>query len=357
MLKYEVKVYDRLGNFKSQINPKNIVGDIAYSDEIDGGQSNLTLSIIWNWEDYKYSDIVEIREVSDEYRTIKWVYTGVVNSLSIVEFENEDQIEIELLGIFTILNNIEFSYGWSKKVTMNGTAGQIMKYIIDSHQTEYTTLSGDTQVLDWYPIRYTSTSIDTSGASLSIKFDADSCLDALKKCAENSGMHWHIGCDGVVYYGETAWDKRLTFQREIIAISKTLSGNDMKNKITFINGYTYIDVNWDPQEGKQTTIYQDATSISSFGIHEDTVEDTTVRSISAWWVKANAMISENNSEKDETVITVKRPIVISPNMHITTQNTKIPIENKRVERIEWRRDTVSIYLGSYLSFWREITWK
>lgn len=357
MLKYEVKVYDRLWNFKKQINPKNIVGDITYTDEIDGWQSNLTLSIIWNWEDYKYSDIIEIREVSDEYRTIKGVYTWVINSLSIVEFENEDQISIELLGIFTIMNNMEFSYWGQKTVTINWTAWQIMKYIIDSHQASYTSISSDTQILDSHPIRYTASSIDTSWTSLSLKFDSNSCLEALKKCAENSWMHWYIGCDWVVYFWTTAWEKRLTFQREIIAISKTLSGNDIKNRITFVTWYTYIDSFGNPQEWKASTVYDDPVSINIFGIHEGTIEDTSIRSVSAWWVKANAIISENNAEKDETVITIKRPIIISPNMHITTQNTKIPIENKRVERIEWRKDTVSIYLGSYLSFWREILWK
>lgn len=46
MKSYEIKTYTRLGVFKKQINPKNIVSDISFSEEQNGGQSNMTLSVV-----------------------------------------------------------------------------------------------------------------------------------------------------------------------------------------------------------------------------------------------------------------------------------------------------------------------
>ena len=63
MKAYEIKAYDPFGTFKRQITPRNVTNAVSYSEQLDGGQGDMTLSVIGNPDDYQCGDIIEIREL------------------------------------------------------------------------------------------------------------------------------------------------------------------------------------------------------------------------------------------------------------------------------------------------------
>jgi hypothetical protein len=132
-----------------------------------------------------------------------------------------------------------------------------VKGIIDSFNSVYGTLS-DTQVLTTNLIRYTTDSIDITGTSASIEFDYETCLFSISKVVENSGFVWFVGADGIFYLKkETDLPiTYITFDREIIAISKKLKTDEMRNKI-------YYQIT-----GSSESSYQDAISQALYGVHE-----------------------------------------------------------------------------------------
>ena len=38
MKSYEIKIYSRVGKFKKSINPRDILSEISFSEDLNGGQ-------------------------------------------------------------------------------------------------------------------------------------------------------------------------------------------------------------------------------------------------------------------------------------------------------------------------------
>lgn len=72
---FEVKLYDASGNFKKQMNPRNITSQITFSENINGTQGNLNISIKDDSDDYSVTDIIEVREVKKG--SSKTIYTWI----------------------------------------------------------------------------------------------------------------------------------------------------------------------------------------------------------------------------------------------------------------------------------------
>lgn len=100
MKTFEVKLYDSSGTFKKQINPTNITSQISFSEELNGGQGNLNMDIVWDMDDFVCSDIVEIREVDTENRAISATYTGVIEEIGVKEYKTTEVLNLSILGIF-----------------------------------------------------------------------------------------------------------------------------------------------------------------------------------------------------------------------------------------------------------------
>lgn len=153
MKSYELKLYSRLGVFKKQINPQDVSSEIAFQEELDGGQGDLTLKVVGSQSDYVVSDIIEIREVNDDSPTVSQTYTGIIEEIETTEYEYTTLLDIKLLGVFTALNDVLFKSGGSRTFSKTGTAGAIISDIVASFNSDYGAMFGDTQNIQIF-IRY-----------------------------------------------------------------------------------------------------------------------------------------------------------------------------------------------------------
>ncbi len=146
MLKfYEIKLYSQNWDFKDQINLKNVTDEISFWENINWWQGNLTIKVIWNQDDFMCSDIVEVREVSENNKIVTPTYTGIIEDIGIEEYKDWTVIVLNLYGVFTVLNDIIYKDWSSRTFIKNDTAGNITKNIIDNFNSQYWNLLWETQ--------------------------------------------------------------------------------------------------------------------------------------------------------------------------------------------------------------------
>jgi len=339
-MELQVKVYNHLWVFKQQINPKNIYSDIIYQEEANWWQWDLRLTIGWLLSNYAVSDIIEVKD------SINWaVYTWIIESIWVVEYESWTTLDLNILGVFTALNDVYFKSGGLRKFTLTWTPWNLIKQVIDSFNAEYWTLA-DTQILLTNLIRYTWNSIDITWTSLNIDFNNDTCISAINKIIKNTDFKYFIWVDGIVNVIQkiNSVSKVLTFERQIINITRDIDKRNLVNKY-YLTWWTWIT----------EVIYQDNASQTSLWLKEKVFSDSTILDIATQNVKWNAYILENKQEENIVVIRIK-PNSIALNVldKITTLNSRNNLINKEITKLTFRKEYTEIYLWYFVSFWRRI---
>jgi len=100
-MEIQVRQYNGKWKFIRQINSKNIYSKIEFQEELDWWQWDLTLRLLWDYNDYNVCDIIEIK--NDEYGDM---YTWIIENIKVIEYETKTLLELKLYWIFTILNDI-----------------------------------------------------------------------------------------------------------------------------------------------------------------------------------------------------------------------------------------------------------
>lgn len=347
MKTYEIKTYSWSGVFKKQINPLNVTTDISFTEELQWGQWNLNLTIVWSLDDFVCSDIVEIREVWDD-KDILASYTGIIEEIDVKEFKDSEIISLSILWVFTVLNDALYKSWWNRTFTKTDTPWNIVKSIIDSFNTDYWVLSWDTQNLTTNVVRYTWSSIDITWTTISRSFENINCLAAIKKTLENTWFDFFIGSDWVVIVKQTINQPEvfLTHWREIVYAERRLSKKDMVNKFYLArNGWT-------------TVIYQDWTSITDYKIKEEYKSDTDIQNLATQDVIWNQKIAEFKDERNiiSLVLKVQKSDFLYPWYLVTTQNSKREIISKQITKIEKSKNQWKLYFWEFVSFWKTILW-
>lgn len=347
MKSFEVKLYSKNWTFKKTINPKNITSEIAFSEDLDWGQSDLNIQIIWDFWDFLCSDILEIREVDEENYSISKTYTGIIEEIDVDEYETHDVVSLQVLWLFTALNDILFKQGWNRVFSVNMTPGNMVKAIIDSFNAEYWTLSwGNTQNITTNLFRYTAWSIDVTGTAINREFDNVSCLDALKKAVENTSFNFFIWSDGMVNVQQDSWQtkKSLTMWREVVKVNRKLHKREMVNK------YYHERVSANEQ------IYTDPSSIALFNLKERKEVDSDVLDATSQNVIGNKKISDYAYERNEISVLMKpqKSESVFPGMLLSINNLKNAFVEKKITKITKWKDSWTIYVGDFISFWNSV---
>ena len=289
---------------------------------------------------------MEVREVDDENKSITATYTGIVEEMDLDEYKTAEVVTLSLLGGFTALNDIEYKDGGSRTFTKSGTPGALVKLIIDSFNSEYGALAGDTQNLTTNLIRYTGSSIDITGTTTNYSFSKENCLEAIKKVLEDTGFDFFIGADGVCYVQQEAGQtqKTLTLGREVIKINRNYHKRDMVNKY-------YLSRN-----GGVEKTYQDAGAQTTYGIKELTESNTDITNETTQDLKGAEKISSFSSPRVKTEIFTKplQSASIIPGNIITVQNTKRAITAQKIVRITKGTKSFTVNIGDFVSFGKTV---
>lgn len=337
-MEIEAKLYDFAWNFKKQINPKKISSTIEFQEEINGWQWNLTLNIEWDIIDFDESDIIEIRNSN-----IWNMYTWIIESISIREFETTSYLSITFYWVFTALNDILYKSLWSRVFTKTDTIENIIKDIIDSFNSDYGSLT-DTQILTTSLIRYTWTSINATD-SISISFDNQNCLEAIKKVLDKTDYSFFIWKDWIIYVSQKIYQeiKYLTFEKDIVFIDRKRDKKDLVNKL-------YLKRNWWTEK-----VYEDVTSQSDFNLKEKFENDSDLQNETTqdfFWAN---YIDEFKNPDNIVIMKIKDRNDLIPWQLITTLNSKNNLIEKQITKIDITKTTKNIYLWEFISFGKKIT--
>jgi len=339
-MELQIKVYNHLWVFKQQINPKNVYSDIAFQNQTDWWQWDLRLNIKWNLSNYSITDIIEIKD------SVNWArYTWIIESIKVVEFESWTTLDLNILGVFTALNDVIFKNAWNKVFTLTWTPWNLIKQVIDSFNIDYWILT-DTQILLTNLIRYTINSIDITWTNVNIDFNNDNCLSAIKKIIQNTPFNYYIWVDGVVNVISKAnrISKVITFEKEIINITRDITKKNLVNKY-YLTWWTWI----------VEKTYISAWSQTALWLKEKVTSDTTILDITTQDTKWNEYIAKNSVEDNVVVIQIKpNSIALSPLDRITTLNSRNNLLDEPITKIRYQKEFTEIYLWDYVSLWKII---
>jgi len=342
-MELQLKLYDYKWVFKKQINPKDIFSDIAFQEQTNWWQWDISLVIKWILNDYKVSDIIEIKDSINGAR-----YTWILESIKVVEFESWTTLDLKFLGVFTALNDLIFKNAWNKVFTLSWTPWNLIKQVIDSFNTDYWTLTA-TQILQTNLIRYTLNSIDVTWTSVNIDFKNDNCLNAINKIIKNTPFIYYIWVDWIINIinKANANIKLITFEKEILSINREISKKQLINKY-YLTWWT----------GVIEKTYQNITSQTTLWIKEKVITDSTILDIATQDTKWNEYITENYLEDNIVIIQIKpNSINLSPLDKISTLNSRNNIINEPITKIRYQKEFTEIYLWDFISLWKIVQQK
>lgn len=368
--RYELKLYDRAGNFKKQIDPRIISGDLTFSEQLNGGQTDMDLTIYDDIDDYVSSDIIEIRETSTENKNVVATYTGVIESMKIQETKTGMKLDITLLWLFTIFNDVLYQSWWLKTFTKNDTIEAILTDIINNFNTVYDWWFTDTQNIT---SSFITLDIEADTPIVNISYDKLYTIDAINKTLENTGYTRFLDQYGTLIIRSRPNQDKFTYtlDKEIVSISRELHKNEMYNKL-------YLTRN-----GGVEKIYEAVPMQTVFGIKEKIESDNTIVNEATQDIKGNGFIDKNSQEVLKFVIVMKAGIGgssyellrdltddletytddlmdiglvkrLRPWNLISTMNTKTAIIDQEILKIEKSQEHWRIYIGDFTSVGREI---
>lgn len=348
MKTYEIKTYSFDWHFKKTINPKNLNSIIDFQEELNGGQWNINLVFRWDLNDFMCSDIVEIREKNDRESSIIKTYTGIIEEIGVKEYEKHDELDISILWVFTVLNDTIYKSAGNRTVNITATPGAIVKSIIDSFNADYGNLYWDNKNLWATMISYTVDSIDVSWTAAARTFTNANCLSAIKTALEDTWFDFFIGADGIctVKKKTDQIDMFLTYWRELLLVQRDITKKDMANKLYF------------ERNGGNVQVYQDAPSISIYGMKEKFESDTTITDLTTQNTVWAQKILEYTPEKNVVTFVLKpqNADFMYPGAKVTTRNTRNRITQWQVTKIEKNFWSWKVYLGNFVSFWKTVLW-
>ena len=366
---YEIKLYDFAWNFKKQVNTQRLSSDIIYSENINGVQGNLVLEISWESSDYSVSDIIEVREINLDLKKTFFLnldltninsfytmpnnsfftggvfptYTGIIERINSKEYQFTEKITLDVFWIWTALNDIIYKNGTTKKFTKNDTLWNIAIDIIDYFNWQYGAIT-ETQNL-WTSLLWYD-DIDISWDSVNIEFENENCYEALSKLTKDTDFYFFIDATGKVTFKQTGENKILTFEREIINIEKKAKKDDMVNKYYLARAWG----SWSEE------IYENTSSQNTYNLKEKYESRTDIQNNTTQDLIWDTRVADFWAPRIETFVKIKPQIsnTIYPWMTITTQNTRNPITNTQITKIDKRRDEWTLYLWDFTSFGKVI---
>lgn len=360
---FELKLYDNAGVFKKQINPRNIISQITFPENINWGQGNLDITIRDIASDYSVTDIIEVREVEkwSNITVYTWqdaqnwddsdiwketdsnvfpTYTGIVERISVQEKRSWEVITVKCLWIATVLNDILYKDGTSLSFNKNTTADVIIADIIDYFNSQYWTLS-DTQNI-WNNLFYyddlpTAPNIDRN-------FENINCFNAISSICEEIGYYFFIEPTWEIHFQEIWENKLLTFNREIIEI------NYEEKKDEMVNRY-FLEREWGNQE-----TYENASSISTYKPKEKYESIWDINNLATQDIVWEKKVEEFWEPRANTSVLIKaqKTSFLYPWMTITTQNTRRVIQEQKITKIQKNLDFWTLYIWDFTSFGKTI---
>lgn len=348
-MKTQIKIYDKLWNFKDNIELKNLIWEITFSEDMNWWQWSLSLNLaLWYYSDIiLQSDILQVREFSDVYPNWNAIYTWIVEDVKIVEDTNWKQITIKVLGLYSLLNDFLYKDSGNLTFTKNEALEVTLKDIIDDFNAEYgvlNTINWPSNINSDKIIRYTVDSIDISWITINQEFDKNNLLKSIGLLQKNIEYYFYIDETWLFHFkaNRTEANKKLTFEKNIISINQTDTKNTLVNRLHLERDWWIIK------------IYNDIASQTLYWIKEKYESKTDLLDEASQDIYWTTYINDNKDVKQKSVIITNINTEIHPWDNIKTLNTENQIESLQVVKINITSSKRTVYLDEYVWLWRLI---
>lgn len=342
--KFTVKIYDPTGaTLIKTVNPLLVKDTPNFPSKINQGFGQCVLNLNLPFDDFDeggsidHMNIVRIYEIDNENPSGRLVYTGFISSYQPSINGGVDSVEVNLLGIVSLLATAFYRASGNLTVTKSGVElSQAIKDIINHFNSTY---SGSL-------ITYDSGSIDTVGTNIEYVYEKLTWLDAIKKTFEliPAGWFWTVDNTGKFYLKENPTTPTHTFTigKEIDNFTVRNNAENVKNQVIF----EYLS-------GATVTV-TDAPSVALYGLREKYVTDNEVQDSANATIAAQKILDNEKAKKIEVKLTINNEydiesIKVGDTCQVTNyKGTTLFNDNMLIIGINYNWDKVVLELGDYI---------
>lgn len=266
---YTFKVLSPQGDFIKTLDPKLIDGNINWSRTVDSGFWTIKIRYYLS---HKTQPIFQNQIITVSYK-LQLLYRGYIADFTKEINATGEYWEIEVIGYQAKLNSTPYMYGGDYTFTRTAEVSVILKEIINDHNTQRGTTLFDPD------------SIEPTDLTISLEFDKNNSMEAIKNVIKNIGYIIDFLPDGTFMFKKpeaNIIDHALVFGKHITQISQKYKTNGMCNKITL----TYDD--WVITDENTISINRNELlwkPITDLGIKDITTAELRIQSELARWAE------------------------------------------------------------------------
>lgn len=328
MIRYDIKVYNKDGTFKSTINPNVVMNDISFTENVNWWQWQLTLNLALPFEDNSFQgwDLIKVVLYNERYVQGKQIYFWYISQITRKYDTNKGYIQLICLWIASLLNKILFSgsYAWTITSVLNSI---ISKFAID------------------YPSLITIEQIDDYPESVSVDFDTSiNCQRAINKLQEISNYYRFIDSEWKFYFR-----KKLTQQNHIVSNQYSVETMSLNYSFEWIVNKYHLEREWG-----SVSVYEDATSQSNYWVKEKYDIQASIANQMTQDEYWNNYIKQNKDPKNASQIVVNSKYDIEsivPWDTISVVNTEYSVKNLLIEKIQYTPSRITLTLEENETLW------
>lgn len=136
---YNVKLYDLAGNFVRTFSPSEIMGEIQFSAQTDGGQGELRLKLAYPYDSAAVSAncVLKVYAVDDSHPSGRQIYSGFVGSVRRVADKSTQYVEARVVGVSSLFSTLFYKSGTSYSFTKVDDPANVLKSVADVVAAQY----------------------------------------------------------------------------------------------------------------------------------------------------------------------------------------------------------------------------
>lgn len=337
MKKFDIKIYDRLKEYKLTINPNKIMNAVSFSSNLDGWQWELNLNLTTE-VNIDCGDIIEVYCYDDFNKDGMLLYCGFVSEVNNIYSSSKTYNNVKCLWIWSLL--------WTSYYTTTWTVTKTIEWHITDLVTDY-------NAIYWATIFSVWTIEDESTVALDFS-EEWTFLEKLNVITKSGENYFYINQNGEINILKrpTEATHLLTYKKNVEELKLSYNIESIVNQYRVTaycggDGWTY------------TNVYSDNNSISQYGVKSayKYTKDYYYRT----WVdnRANSLLQENSTPKNNTQVIVNSVyniLSITPWQSIAVMNIDRNIDNLQIKKITFTSEKLTLILeetekfSDYLQF-------
>lgn len=326
MKTYQIKTYNIDGSYKSTISPADILNEIKFTLNVNGGvgQLRIDMNAPAISDEYSWGEFVKVRVFDENHKDWKQIYFWYISQIIRTIESSREYISFVCLWIQGLLNNILFTNG-----VQTQTPSDMIKSVVTLFNEQYNCIT------EW--------NIDeTVTDAQNFNWNYNSCFDVIKTVCELNGNKFLVDWEWKLNYYKQGANHflHLHYDVESMTITDTIE--------SIVNNYFLA------RNGGTVQQYYNNDSIESYGRKDAYESKTDLNSANTQNQYGNQYIEDNKLPKESMTITVNTNFPfedIMPWDTVTVLNSKKEIKNKIVNKISYTPDKCVLTIDETDTLW------